>query len=137
MARELVGSVLLRALNEGPAVLPDDAWELLHLLQIIEQLLAEKASNREANWREACVAATEIETLQSIEALIAARAAALRGRDIEEVRAKLEIWSLLEEQAAGSEESLTLLIASIRRDVICLAGEGTHERRQVPDVSTA
>ena len=78
---------LVRALREGSTALPNDLGRLRSYLGIIEALLAEKASELEPSWDQACAAAAEIATLQNLEASVAERAIAIRADSLEAVGA--------------------------------------------------
>ncbi len=92
---------LVRALREGKHALPADLGQLRAYLRLIAGLLAEKACEIEADWQEACVAAAELDTLQTLEVAVAERAITVRSDTLDEVRSKLEIWRAL---AAGDED---------------------------------
>jgi hypothetical protein len=92
---------LVRALREGKQVLPADLGQLRAYLRLIAGLLAEKAEEVEADWELACVAAAELDTLQTLEVAVAERAITVRSDTLDEVRSKLEIWRAL---AAGDED---------------------------------
>ena len=86
---------LVRALHEGAEALPGDLAELRAYLRLIEALLTEKAAELEPSWQQACAAAAEITTLQTLEITVAERAIAVRAKTLAEVRAKLAIWRAL------------------------------------------
>jgi hypothetical protein len=92
---------LVRALREGKGVLPADLGQLRAYLRLIAGLLAEKAEEVEADWELACVAAAELDTLQTLEVAVAERAITVRSDTLDDVRSKLEIWRAL---AAGDED---------------------------------
>jgi hypothetical protein len=92
---------LVRALREGKQVLPADLGQLRSYLRLIAGLLAEKADEVEADWEQACLAAAELDTLQTLETAVAERAITVRSDTLDEVRSKLEIWRAL---AAGDED---------------------------------
>jgi hypothetical protein len=110
---------LMRAMREGVSALPGDLGELRGYLRIIDGLLAEKAAELEPSWEQACAAAAEISTLQTLEATVAERAIAVRADCLEAVRAKLAIWRAL---APGAEDGdmrspRNRLILSIEADL--------------------
>jgi hypothetical protein len=117
--REFLDDTLLRALRQGPEALPDDAGRLLHYLRLIDQLLAEKATEQCASWREICAAAAEIETLQQAQLAIGERAIGVTARDVTAVQLKLEIWSQLpcEEDCREGVSVRDRLIVSVHRDL--------------------
>lgn len=92
---------LMRAMRQGASALPEDLTLLRAYLRMIDALLAEKATEVEPSWAQACAAAAEVETLQSLEAAVTEKAITMRARDLGDVRAKLEIWRAL---AASSSE---------------------------------
>ncbi|MBP7002336.1 hypothetical protein [Amaricoccus sp.] len=92
---------LLRAMRQGAAALPEDLTLLRAYLRMIDALLAEKATELEPSWSQACEAAAEVETLMALEAAVTEKAIGVRARNLEDVRAKLEIWRAL---AAGASE---------------------------------
>jgi hypothetical protein len=92
---------LVRALREGKQVLPADLGQLRSYLRLIAGLLAEKSEEVEADWEQACLAAAELDTLQTLETAVAERAITVRSDTLDEVRSKLEIWRAL---AAGDED---------------------------------
>jgi hypothetical protein len=92
---------LVRALHEGAEALPGDLAELRSYLRLIEALLTEKAAELEPSWQQACAAAAEITTLQTLEITVAERAIAVRAKTLAEVRAKLAIWRAL---APGAQD---------------------------------
>lgn len=92
---------LLRAMRRGADALPDDLPLLRAYLRMIEALLAEKATDVEPTWAEACEAAAEVETLMALETSVAEKAISVRARHLEDVRTKLEIWRAL---AAGATD---------------------------------
>ena len=65
---------LVRALHEGAEALPGDLAELRSYLRLIEALLTEKAAELEPSWQQACAAAAEITTLQTLEITVDATA---------------------------------------------------------------
>jgi hypothetical protein len=109
---------LVRAMRQGASVLPEDLTLLRAYLRMIDGLLAEKAAEVEPSWAQACAAAAEVETLQTLEAAVTEKAIAVRSRDLDDVRAKLDIWRAL---AAGAESDLSSprdrLILSIEADL--------------------
>jgi hypothetical protein len=110
---------LVRALHEGAEALPGDLAELRCYLRLIEALLTEKAAELEPSWQQACAAAAEINTLQTLEITVAERAIAVRARTLAEVRAKLAIWRAL---APGAQDGdmrtpRNRLILSIEADL--------------------
>mgnify|MGYP003405978695 CR=1 FL=1 len=92
---------LLRAMRRGADALPDDLALLRAYLRTIDALLAEKATEVEPTWAEACAAAAEVETLMGLETAVAEKAISVRAGNLEDVRTKLEIWRAL---AAGATE---------------------------------
>jgi hypothetical protein len=122
-----VDNGLMRALREGPEVLPDDLNRLHAYLKLIGGLLAEKATDHEPTWAMALAAAAEIETLQGLEEAVAGKAVAVQARSIWGVLTKLAIWESLE--PVGEEcEDITLrdrLVWSVRRDLERLARGST------------
>lgn len=92
---------LMRAMREGHEVLPDDLALLRGYLRLIEGLLAEKATELEPDWAQACASAVEIETLQALESVVVERAIGVRASDVSAMRVKLDIWRLL---VAGDED---------------------------------
>jgi hypothetical protein len=114
---------LVRAMRRGPGELPADLGMLRGYLRTIALLLSEKASEVEASWPDACVAASEIETLLKLEAVVVERAVDVRARTLTDVQVKLEIW-----RATGAgyheEDALaprTRLIYSVEADLARLA----------------
>jgi hypothetical protein len=110
---------LVRALREGAEALPGDLGQLRAYLRLIETLLAEKAAELEPSWDQACAAAAEITTLQTLEATVAERAIAVPAGSLAEVRAKLAIWRAL---APGAEDGdmrspRNRLILSVEADI--------------------
>lgn len=110
---------LMRALREGPEVLPDDLNRLYAYLMLIGGLLAEKATEHEPDWRLAEAAGAEIETLQDLEAAVAGRAVGVRADCLGSVLTKLAIWQALEPSAeeAGDYSLRDQLIWSVRSDI--------------------
>jgi hypothetical protein len=110
---------LVRALREGADVLPEDLTLLRGYLQMIDRLLAEKAAELEPSWSMACAAAAEVATLQSLEAVVAERAIAVRADNLGAVRSKLEIWRALAAGAADGdlENPRNRLIMSVEADL--------------------
>lgn len=115
---------LVRAIREGAGALPDDVGRLRAYLRTIESLLAEKATELEPSWEQACAVAAEIETLQSLETAVADRAIAIRAADLETVRGKLAIWAELspgsEDEDMGSPRNR--LVLSVASDIDRLLG---------------
>jgi hypothetical protein len=101
MAGTELDNRLVRALREGADALPGDLGRLRGYLGLIETLMAEKAAELEPTWEQACASASEILTLQRLEATVAERAIAVRAEGLAEVRAKLAIWRAL---APGAED---------------------------------
>jgi hypothetical protein len=110
---------LVRALREGSTALPNDLGRLRSYLGIIEALLAEKASELEPSWDQACAAAAEIATLQTLEASVAERAIAIRADSLEAVRSKLAIWRTVGPDCDDSDMSSprNRLILSVDADL--------------------
>jgi hypothetical protein len=92
---------LVHAMRRGAGALPGDLGQLRNYLRTIETLLAEKAAELEPSWEQACAAASEIITLQELEATVAERVIAVRAESLKDVRTKLAIWRAL---APGAEE---------------------------------
>lgn len=116
---------LIRALREGGAALPDDLTLLKSYLKMIDRLLAEKAVEVEPSWSQACDAAAEIQTLQTLEEVVAERTIAVKAGDLGAVRAKLEIWRAL---APGAPEGdlgtlRSRLILSVEADLQRLSSD--------------
>ena len=116
---------LVRAMREGKTVLPADLGQLRAYLRLIAGLLAEKAEEVEADWDLACLAAAELDTLQTLETAVAERAITVRSNTLDEVRSKLEIWRAI---SAGDEdcdlrEPRNRLILSVEADLERLARE--------------
>jgi len=113
---------LVRAIREGTAALPGDLDRLCAYMSLIAGLLEEKANELEPSWEAACVAATEIETLQVLESTVAERAVGTSADTLRAVRSKLAIWKALSE---GADEDLDTprnrLILSIEDDLRRLA----------------
>jgi len=110
---------LVRALREGADVLPEDLTMLNCYLKMIDRLLAEKAAELEPSWSQACDAAAEIETLQTLETVVAERSITVQAGDLGAVRAKLEIWRALADGASDGDLSTprNRLILSVEADL--------------------
>lgn len=110
---------LIRSLCEGESVLPDDVESLRGYLNMIEALLAEKATTFEQSWDEACSAAAEIETLHRLETTVAERAISVRAPTLSAVRGKLAIWRTLAQDAdePGFMSPADRLVLSIESDL--------------------
>lgn len=113
---------LMRAMRGGPAALPEDLALLRSYLRMIASLLEEKARDLEPDWRQACAAAAEIETLQGLEGAVAERAIGVQASDLEDVRVKLEIWRFLVQASFDEEmsQSHNRLVLSIEADILRL-----------------
>ena len=110
--------VLVRALRDGSQALPGDIRALRGYLTMIGTLLEEKATELEPSWEEACAAAAEIETLQTLELAVAERAIALPADSIDAVRGKLAIWQALGPEADECPDSpRSRLIHSVQADL--------------------
>jgi hypothetical protein len=110
---------LTRAMRGGAAALPGDLALLRSYLRLIAGLLEEKATDLEHDWGQACAAAAEIETLQTLELAVAERAVAIRAESIETVRGKLAIWRALG-PASGDDDMRSprnRLILSVEADL--------------------
>jgi hypothetical protein len=115
---------LVRALHGGPAALPECPRRLAGYLETIEHLLTEKARENAPTWDEACVAASEVETLLALERAVAERVIGLRGDTIGTVIGKLMVWRALRPAGADDTAMLSLrdrLVLSLEADLIRLA----------------
>lgn len=110
---------LVRSLHEGIDVLPDDLGELNAYLRTITNLLEEKAGDLEPSWEMLCSAAAEIETLQELESTVTERVIAVRSRNLDDVRGKLEFWRALAASSDDCEmtDPRNRLILSIEADL--------------------
>ncbi len=110
---------LVRALDEGTAVLPEDPGRLLGYLRTIELLLAEKAQMHEPRWQLVLASAAEIEVLQDLEALVVEKAIELPSRTLRAVAGKLAIWAELDPEGedAPAVPQRDRLVASVRGDI--------------------
>lgn len=114
---------LLRALQEGPAALPDDLNRLFGYLRLIGMLLAEKAQEHEPEWRLALISAAEIETLQNLEQLVVEKAIRVPARTLWSLQAKFAIWATLQPEGEDfpAVPARDRLVESARRDIERLA----------------
>jgi hypothetical protein len=123
MTKSAVNDALVRALHEGPAVLPKDLHQLHAYLRLIAGLLAEKADEREPTWSMAKANGAEIETLQSLEHVVAGRAAEVEAATFAALLVKLSIWEILLPLGEESDDVAMRdrLVLSIRRDIEAMA----------------
>ena len=130
MRASKVDDCLMRALREGPDVLPDDLNRLYAYVMLISGLLAEKAGEHEPTWRLAEAAGAEIETLHDLEAVVADKAVRVPAGCLNTVLTKLAIWQALEPTAeeAADTSLRDRLVASVRRDLEDLARGGPRPR---------
>jgi len=126
----LLTGVLVRALRDGAAALPDDIHRLNADLKLIAELLAEKASESEPTWTLAAASGAEVETLQKLERLVALKAASLEAARLPDVLAKLAMWEAL---GAGGEDDDTdardRLVGSVRCDLEAMIRATSAEGR--------
>lgn len=123
---ETLDNALVRAMRGGHAALPECPHRLAGYLRTIERLLAEKAREHEPNWDEACAAAKEVETLQTLATAVAERVIAMRGQDLPAVLAKLALWRDL--APAGEDDACARalrdrLVLSVEADIARLTRE--------------
>jgi hypothetical protein len=113
----------MRALREGPDVLPDDLDRLYAYVMMIAGLLAEKAVEHEPTWQLAEAAGAEVSTLHDLEAAVADKAIRVRAGCLNSVLTKLAIWQALEPAAEEAEDvsRRDSMIGSVRRDLEQLA----------------
>lgn len=125
MAGTTVDNALIRALREGPSVLPGDLHRLHAYLMLISGLLAEKACEHEPTLELADAAGAETDSLYSLEAMVAERAARVEARRLVDVANKLAIWAALEGCDEGDGSSpRDRLVQSVRRDLDALLRDG-------------
>ena len=125
---EFMDMRLLRALEEGPEALPSDLRRLASYLQLIEDLLAEKAREYHPTWEMTVIAGAEQADLHALQESIAERAIDVHAGDTETVLAKLAIWRALEGLELDCEDGLP---AGPLRDRLVHSIEADLQRQRI------
>lgn len=120
------GSDLLSVMEEGQAALPDDLGMLNGYMRVITGLLAEKAQENQPTLALENAAAAEIETLLTLETLVAVKTAQVTCATLECLRSKLDIWDAIGRDCDG-DLPREAIVQSVRNDLTVMTD--CRERR--------